>query len=327
MESSTRGLSPASLPAGLVGSAGTAKPNRSVLTPQTPCSTCHARSRCLIQAVPADRSDSVDRLILTRKRVRRGDHLYRAGDAFDSLYLLRSGFLKSVAVAPSGRPQVTAFHMTGELIGLDAIGADRHGQSLAALEASEVCVLRYLRLQELMGDHPQLLRHLSRIMSREIVREQHRMSTLGTMEGEAKVAEFLMSLATRFAACGYSSTEFDLPMSRSDIGSYLGLAIETVSRLVGRLHRRGVIRTQARKVVIVDPEGLSTLARIEPGETPAGAATAARSRQQARLRTHAPARAPRGGVTAQKSARERARQPTVAAVQDASPHRAAGRAP
>ena len=145
--------------------------------------------------MPSDSSVPVDELVLTRKRVHSGEHLFRAGDPFDSLYVIRTGIFKIYALTKSGRIQVTAFPMAGDLAGLDSIGSRTYAQNLVALEVGEVCVVPYARLQELIGLLPRLQHQLNRIMSREIVREQKLMTLLGTMEGEAKVAEFLLSLA------------------------------------------------------------------------------------------------------------------------------------
>ena len=203
----------------------------------------------------------VDELVLTRRRLHNGEHLFRADDPFDSLYAIRSGFFKIYALSRGGRTQVTAFPMAGDLAGMDSIGSGSHTQNLVALEVGEVCVIPYARLQELIGLFPRLQHQINRIMSREIVREQGHMTLLGTMEGEAKVAEFLLSLANRFAARGYSSTEFNLRMSRSEIGSYLGLTLETVSRIVSKLQRLGLIRAKGREVGIVDLPGLRAIAK------------------------------------------------------------------
>lgn len=208
----------------------------------------------------------VDELVLTRKRVHTGEHLFRAGDPFDSLYAIRSGFFKSYAVTQSGWTQVSAFPMAGDLAGLDGIGCEAHEQNLVALETGEVCVVQYAHLQELIGLFPRLQHHVNRTMSREIVRKQDLMTLLGTMDGEAKVAEFLLSLASRFAARGYSSTEFNLRMSRSEIGSYLGLTLETVCRIVSKLQRLGLIRTRGREVAIVNLQGLRAIAKDEKEE-------------------------------------------------------------
>jgi CRP/FNR family transcriptional regulator, anaerobic regulatory protein len=260
-------VSPASQPAALARSLPSWRPARSApVAAPTQCSTCRVRKLCLAGAVQSDDSMSVDELVLTRKRVHTGEHLFRAGDPFNSLYAFRSGFFKSYAVTQSGRTQVTAFPMAGDLAGLDGIGSETHGQNLVALETGEVCVVQYAHLQKLIGLFPRLQHQVNRIMSREIVREQNLMTLLGTMDGEARVAEFLLSLASRFAARGYSSTEFNLRMSRAEIGSYLGLTLETVSRIVSKLQRLGLIWIKDREVGIVDLKGLHAIATDEKEE-------------------------------------------------------------
>ena len=262
MQSTCDQVSPASHTAALASSLQSWKPARTApAAASTLCSTCHTRKLCLLGAMPSDSSVPVDELVLTRKRVHSGEHLFRAGDPFDSLYAIRSGFFKIYALTKSGRIQVTAFPMAGDLAGVDSIGSRTYAQNLVALDLGEVCVVPYARLQELIGLFPRLQHELNRIMSGEIVREQDLMTLLGTMEGEAKVAEFLLSLANRFAARGYSSTEFNLRMSRSEIGSYLGLTLETVSRIVSKLQRLGLIRVKGREVGIVDRPGLHVIAR------------------------------------------------------------------
>jgi CRP/FNR family transcriptional regulator len=227
------------------------------------CSTCRVRGLCLPGAVQANDSMPVDELVLTRRRVHRGDHLFRAGDPFDALYAIRSGFFKSSAETESGRTQVTAFPMAGDLAGMDGIGSGTHVLNLVALDTGEVCVLPYPQLQNRIGLFPRLLHQVNRIMSREIVREQELMALLGTLDGEARVAAFLLSLASRFAARGWSATQLTLPMSRSETASYLGLNFATVSRIVSKLQEQGLIRKVGREVEIVNRHGLRAIARDE----------------------------------------------------------------
>jgi CRP/FNR family transcriptional regulator len=206
---------------------------------------------------------AVDEFVLTRKRVQIGEHLFRAGDPFDSLYTFRSGFFKSYVVAEDGRTQVTGFPMAGDCVGMDGIGSETHTQNVMALATGEVCVMPYAPLQKPSGRSPGLQRQVNRIMSHEIVREQQIMVLLGTMQGEARVADFLLSLSTRFAARGHSSTEFNLCMSRAEIGSYLGLRLQTVSRIISTLQRLGLVRAKGREVGIMDLPGLRAIARDE----------------------------------------------------------------
>ena len=216
----------------------------------THCSTCNLRELCLPCGITPD-SDLLDDLVYTRKRLKRGESLYRAGGGFDSLYAVRSGFFKSRVVLEDGRDQVTGFHMAGEVLGLDGIGTGAHSGDVIALEDSEVCVIPYERLEE-----PGLQRQLHKVMSRELVRDQGVMMLLGTMRAEERLAAFLLNLSQRFTARGYSASEFHLRMTRDEIGSYLGLSLETVSRLFSRFQDEGLITVQQKHICILDIAGL-----------------------------------------------------------------------
>ncbi len=218
---------------------------------RTRCATCNLRELCLPCGLQAQDMARFDEIVYTRKRIKRGDTLYRSGDAFESLYAVRTGFFKSSVVLEDGRDQVTAFHMAGELIGLDGIGTDRHAADLIALEDSEVCVIPYARLEE-----AGLQRQLHKVMSRELVRDQGVMMLLGTMRAEERLAAFLLNLSQRFLARGYSSHEFHLRMTREEIGSYLGLSLETVSRLFSRFQDDELISVQQKHICILDVAGL-----------------------------------------------------------------------
>ena len=208
---------------------------------------------------------TLDDIVYTRRRLKRGETLYRAGSEFESLYTVRSGFLKSCMALEDGRDRVTGFHMAGETLGLDAIGSGSHTTDLMALEDSEVCVIPYARL-----DEPHLQRQLHRLMSREIVRGQGVTMLLGTMRAEERLAAFLCDLSRRFLERGYASNEFHLRMTREEIGSYLGLSLETVSRLFSRFQDERLVGVRQKHVRILDPDGLRAMmgrvAGHEPGE-------------------------------------------------------------
>ena len=188
----------------------------------------------------------------TRRRVKRGECLYRAGEAFDSIYALVSGFFKTSVGLEDGRGQVIGFHMGGELVGMDGIGTERYTADLIALEDSEVCIIPYWRLEE-----AGMQRELHRAMSRELVRDQGLMMLLGTMRAEERLAAFLLNLSQRFVARGFSPREFHLRMTREEIGSYIGLSLETVSRLFSRFHDDGLIAVQQKHIRILDVAGLA----------------------------------------------------------------------
>jgi CRP/FNR family transcriptional regulator len=231
-----------------------ARPAAEISRMATHCGACNLREVCLPCGMAVSERDLLDDMVYTRKRVKRGETLYRLGGAFDSLYAVRSGFFKSRVVLEDGRDQVTGFHMAGEVLGMDGIGTERHSADLIALEDSEVCVIPYFHLEK-----PHLQRQLHKVMSRELVRDQGVMMLLGTMRAEERLAAFLLNLSQRFTARGYSPSEFHLRMTRDEIGSYLGLSLETVSRLFSRFHDEGLITVQQKHVCILDIPGLKTV--------------------------------------------------------------------
>jgi len=206
------------------------------------------------QSAPAPHLSDMDLVsdaVSTRKRLKRDESLYRTGQAFNALYGVFSGFFKSCVVLEDGRDQITGFHMAGEVIGLDGISTARHAANIVALEDSEVCVIPYDHLKD-----PALQRQLHKVMSRALVRDQGVMLLLGSMRAEQRLAVFLLNLSQRLAARGYSANEFHLRMSRIDIGSYLGLALETVSRLFSRFDAERLIEVDQRHVRILDAAAL-----------------------------------------------------------------------
>ncbi len=194
-----------------------------------------------------------------RLRIARGDALYLAGERFSSLYVVRSGFLKTIAIVENGRDQITGFSITGEVLGLDGIEDGRHSCNTVALEESEVCAVSFARLQELTLAIPSLQRHIHRLMSREIVREHGMMLLLGGMTAEERMAMFLLNLSQRYAAQGCSASEFNLHLSRQEIGSYLSLTLGTVSRLFSRFDEMRLIDVRQKFVRILDQAGLERL--------------------------------------------------------------------
>jgi CRP/FNR family transcriptional regulator len=223
------------------------------------CSTCSMRELCLPVGLNPDEVRKVDTLVGNRVRLKKGDSLYRAGDTFTALYAVRLGSLKTTVLAEDGREQVSGYHMLGDIIGLDGIGSDRHGCQALALEDTEVCVLPFERLEDLARDLPSLQHNLYQFLSREISRDHNIMLLLGSMRAEERLAVFLLNLSDRYRKRGYSSTEFVLRMTREEIGSYLGLKLETVSRLFSRFQEEGLIQVQGRAVKLLDITALKQL--------------------------------------------------------------------
>ena len=224
------------------------------------CNSCSMRELCLPVGLEAEAMRELEAVVSSRTRLKKGDALYRAGERFSALYAIRLGSCKTTIPAEDGREQIAGYHMLGDIIGLDGIGTERHGCQAVALEDTEVCVLPFDRLEELARSIPSLQRNLHQLLSREISREQNTMLLLGSMRAEERLAVFLLNLSERYLRRGYSSTEFVLRMTREEIGSYLGLKLETVSRLFSRFQEEGLLQVQGRGLKLLDLPALRQLA-------------------------------------------------------------------
>ena len=226
---------------------------------QVACSNCNLRELCVPAGLSSADMDRIEEVVGPRRKVLRGRELFHIGAPFTALYAVRSGFFKTCVATADGRDQVTGFQMAGEIMGLDGIMDAHHSCNAVALEDAEVCVIQYDRMQELAHEVSALQTQVHRIMSREIVREHGVMLLLGSMRAEQRVAAFLLNLAQRMHARGFSRTEFILRMTRADIGSYLGLKLETVSRTFSRLQDEGIVYVQWRRLRILDVAALERL--------------------------------------------------------------------
>jgi CRP/FNR family transcriptional regulator len=220
------------------------------------CAGCSLRELCLPAGLCADDLERVENIVYARRRAKRGEALFNAGTPFNAIYAIRSGFFKASVLDGDGREQVTGFFMGGELIGLDGLGAGAYNGTAVALEDSEVCVLPYARIEEMAREVPALQRHLHTVLAREIVRDQGVMLLLGSMRAEERLATFLLNLSRRFVRRGYSACDFHLRMTRDELGSYLGLKLETVSRLFSQFQADRLIEVQQKHVRILDVAGL-----------------------------------------------------------------------
>ncbi len=220
------------------------------------CSTCCVRNVCLPCGIAEAHLGDVDELTRLKRRIAKGASLYRTGDAFESLYAVHSGSFKTLGVSRAGEEKVVGVHLPGEVMGLEAISDKRHGYDAVALEDSEVCVIPYQRLTQLAMRMPDLQHQLLRIVSGDISRDQGLLLLLGGMAAEQRIAAFLLSLSRRYKKLGYDSTRFSLRMTREEIGSYLGLTLETVSRLFSRFQREGLLAAHQREVELRDMAAL-----------------------------------------------------------------------
>jgi CRP/FNR family transcriptional regulator, anaerobic regulatory protein len=228
---------------------------------QVTCSSCNLREMCLPAGLSPEDLERIENVVYARRRVKRGESLFQAGGEFNSVYAIRSGFFKSSLLDRDGREQVTGFFMGGELLGMDGIGGTHNGTA-TALEDSEVCILPYALIEEMSREIPALQRQLHAVLAREITRDHGVMMLLGSMRAEERLATFLLNLSKRFVRRGYSQTDFHLRMTREEIGSYLGLKLETVSRLFSSFQKDGLIEVQQKHVRIRDIEGLERVLAV-----------------------------------------------------------------
>lgn len=223
------------------------------------CSNCNMRELCMPVGLTVEELNRVDDLIGSRKRVRKCEILYHNGERFTNLYAIRTGFFKTCITSEDGRDQVTGFQMAGEIIGMDGIVNDHHSCDAVALEDAEVCSMPFDRVEQLSREVKSLQHHVHKIMSREIVREHGVMLLLGSMRAEERLAAFLLNLAQRLHARGFSQHELVLRMTREEIGSYLGLKLETISRTFSHFVDQGVIEVKQRHVRILDTHLLQAI--------------------------------------------------------------------
>lgn len=234
-----------------------------------PCSTCVEKPNldrrpvtdcpiCLLQTTPHAALDPSQSLVCISRLVRRGETLFRAGDTFKSLYAVRVGCFKTI-IFRDDHEQVTGFHIAGEPLGLDGVYSGKQNCDAVALEDSQVCVIPYDLLENLCHGVKSIQQHVHQMMSGEIVRGTHLAMMLGTMSAEQRVATFLTNMSSRMKARGYSAAEFNLRMTREEIGSYLGLKLETVSRMFSKLQRNGMVVMSGKLVKIIDSGRLSEL--------------------------------------------------------------------
>lgn len=223
------------------------------------CSNCSVLELCLPIGLTEKELERLETLIIQRVKVKKGSALYRMDDPLRSLYSVRIGSFKTTVLSLDGREQVTGFQIPGEMLGLDAISAERHTCSAFALEDSEVCPIPFTQLERLAGEVPSLLHNLTKLLSREIVRDHDMLMLMGKMNSDERLAAFLLNLSQRLSLRGYSSREFVLKMRREEIGSYLGLRLETICRGIAHLRDQALVEISGRNVTILDMDGLKQL--------------------------------------------------------------------
>ncbi|MDB6061218.1 MAG: Crp/Fnr family transcriptional regulator [Verrucomicrobiaceae bacterium] len=236
---------------------------------QISCNNCRLASICLPIALEASDIDQLDSIVQRGRPLQKGEHAYREHDVFSAVYAVRSGTLKAYRVTDDGQEQITGFYFPGEILGMDGISKNRHASSATALETAAICEIPFERLGELSARIPSLQRHFFQLMSQEIAYDQQLITQLGKNSAEQRIAALLVSISARNSERKLSATSFRLPMSRADIGNYLGLTVETVSRVFGRFQKAGLLAVDNKEISILDVDQLRNAANGIGGVTKA----------------------------------------------------------
>ncbi len=227
--------------------------------PNVSCASCRLNELCLPIALNKSEIHQLDEIVERNRPLKKGEHLYRQNDAFKSVYAVRSGSFKSYVLSDSGQGRVTGFYLPGEIIGMDGIASKHYSNSTQSLEHSSICEIPFSQLEKLSHELPNLQHHFFAIMGNEIAKDQQIHTLLSSYSAEERTASFLLGLSSRYARVSLSPTRFLLPMTRGDIGEYLGLTVETVSRILTSLQKKGFIEVNNREIELKDIDGLRAI--------------------------------------------------------------------
>lgn len=232
------------------------------------CQNCSISQLCLPFALNEHELTQLDNIIERKKPVQKSQIIFQSGDELKAIYAIRSGTIKGYTISENGEEQITAFHLPGDLVGFDAIMDMKHVGFAQALETSMICEIPFEILDDLAGKMPRIRHQIMRLMSNEIKNDQEMILLLSKMNAEEKLAAFLYNLSQRYFERGFSAREFRLTMTRGDIGNYLGLTIETISRLLGRFQKSGMITVQGKYITINKMDELSEMAGVTKSQIP-----------------------------------------------------------
>lgn len=227
------------------------------LSAQSHCQTCSLNTLCLPVSLHDEEVEKLDNIVDKSKPHHKGDHLFRQGEPLKSIFAIRAGSVKTFTVTHDGEEQINGFYFPGELVGLAGIDEGEYPMSAKMMETTTVCEIPFERLDELLGQLPELRRSMMRTMGREIRDDQQMLMLLSRKTADQRIATFLLKLSSRYQARGYSATQFRLPMSRNEIGNYLGLAVETVSRIFTRFAASGIVRVEGKEIELLDLTALN----------------------------------------------------------------------
>ncbi|NRA84862.1 MAG: fumarate/nitrate reduction transcriptional regulator Fnr [Gammaproteobacteria bacterium] len=228
------------------------------------CQSCNMADLCIPFSLNDTEMGQLDNIIERKKPIQKGELICSAGEALNSLFAIRSGSFKSYTISADGHEQVTAFNLAGDIIGFDSIGRQKHQSFAIALETSMICEIPFDTIDALSGRMPRLRQQMMRLMSDEILNDQTMLMLLSKRSAEERLATFIYRLGERQGERGFSSKEFRFTMTRGDIGNYLGLTVETISRLLGRFQKSDLIAVQGKYITILDVEGLEQASGTKP---------------------------------------------------------------
>jgi CRP/FNR family transcriptional regulator len=226
------------------------------------CGNCRLGAICLPLALENDDLSKLEDIVQRGRPLQKGEHLYRDRDPFVSVFAVRSGVIKAYRLTDLGQEQVTGFYFPGEILGLDGISGDKYASSAKALETAAVCEIPFNRIEELSSQLPSMQRHVFKLMSQEIATDQQMITLLSKNNAEERIASLLISISARNARRKLSKTHFRLPMSRMDIGNFLGLTVETVSRVISRFNKQGLISVENKEITLLDLPALKKVALV-----------------------------------------------------------------
>ena len=223
------------------------------------CSQCSLNELCFPHGMDASGLDELDKVVGRRTSDKAGDYLYREGEPCSAIYAVRSGSVKTIKQNASGESQIVGFHLPGELLGFDGFASDKFECSAQFLETTSVCELPLSSLESLCHSIPTLQHQMRRIMGLEVKNDHELLLLLGKMNADEKLATFLLNMSTRMKQRNWKELEFNLSMPRQDIANYLGLAVETVSRLITQFHEKGLVKIDKRNIKITNIDSLKSI--------------------------------------------------------------------
>ena len=224
------------------------------------CQNCSLYDLCLPMGLESGDLDRLDNVIKRSQSINKNNFLFRLGEPLKSVFAIRSGSFKTYLTNPDGTEQIVGFSLPGELLGMDAISENKHSCTAKALETASVCEIPFERLESLARDIPNLQHQLLRLMSKEIQQDQNLMLLLAQMPAETRLASFLLGMSERLNKRGYAANEFNLSMSRGDIANLLGMAVETISRLLSHFQEDGLLKVERKHITILRLDDLRKLA-------------------------------------------------------------------